>query len=82
MTDWRDLAACKGSDLALFFPDRGNHNQAVQIEVAKAICEGCPVKEPCLDYAVAARETVGIWGGTTPAERGWRSHGRDRSKIA
>ncbi len=37
------------------------------ILVAKAICQGCPVKEPCLDYALglAAQDIriVGVWGG-------------------
>ncbi len=29
----------------------------------------CPVRIPCLGFAVSARVQWGIWGGTTPAER-------------
>jgi len=35
---------------------------------AKAICEVCPVKIMCLDYAVSAG-MQGVWGGTTESER-------------
>ena len=33
--------------------------------VAEELCAGCPFKDICLDYAVAAQEEDGIWGGTT-----------------
>lgn len=36
---------------------------------AKAICNQCPVRELCLDYALEAGEPAGIWGGTSPEER-------------
>lgn len=36
---------------------------------AKEICRTCPVKQPCLDYAVNIREPHGIWGGLNEAER-------------
>lgn len=36
---------------------------------AKSICQICPVRQPCLDYANAIREPYGIWGGFTEAER-------------
>ncbi|WP_407062122.1 WhiB family transcriptional regulator [Blastococcus montanus] len=32
-------------------------------------CEGCPAKLECLDYALAANEDGGLWGGLTRAER-------------
>lgn len=32
---------------------------------AEALCAGCPFLEACRDYAVAAQEEHGIWGGTT-----------------
>ena len=34
-------------------------------ETAEKLCAGCPFLEQCLDYAVAAQEEHGIWGGTT-----------------
>jgi hypothetical protein len=36
---------------------------------AKLICDFCPVKALCAEYAILAKEPYGIWGATTPAER-------------
>ncbi len=36
---------------------------------AQAVCEGCPVRWPCLDYALADESLDGVWGGTTTKER-------------
>lgn len=36
---------------------------------AKAVCAGCPVRGECLQYALAAPEDHGIWGGLDPEER-------------
>jgi hypothetical protein len=36
---------------------------------AKIICNFCPVRQLCADYAILAEEPFGVWGGTTPAER-------------
>ena len=64
MTDnWRDHAECRGTNPALFIPERGDNNG-----FAKAICAICPSKQPCLEYAIAHNEP-GVWGGTTPRER-------------
>jgi len=38
-------------------------------ENAKLLCDFCPVKALCANYAIVANEQWGIWGGTTPAER-------------
>ena len=35
----------------------------------KAVCAQCPVREPCLDLALADPNIMGCWGGTTDAER-------------
>ena len=63
---WRDWAACRDSDPAVFFPDNGN---AVGIERAKQVCGSCAVTEECVSYAVGTNQTEGIWGGTTRGER-------------
>lgn len=62
--DWRLLAKCRGSDPALFYIERGDKGTA-----AKTVCRECPVREACLEYALAAAETFGVWGGTSYAER-------------
>jgi len=61
---WRELAACRGADLNLFFPGRGE-----SAGLARRICAGCPVREPCLDYALSNGITHGIWGGLAERDR-------------
>jgi WhiB family redox-sensing transcriptional regulator len=82
---WRELAACRGTDLEVFFPGRGE-----SAEPARQVCAGCPVRQPCLDYAISNRITHGIWGGLTERERralrsGWvraSQQDRDRAVLA
>lgn len=33
------------------------------------LCDTCPVKRLCLQYAMAAGEVYGVWGGTNAAQR-------------
>lgn len=40
-----------------------------QLDATIAMCDECPVKELCADYAITNREVFGIWGGLTPAAR-------------
>ena len=61
---WRELAACRSFDLEVFFPERGE-----SAEPARLVCAACPVRQPCLDYAVKIREPHGIWGGLNELER-------------
>ena len=61
---WRERAACRGADLGLFFPDRGG-----SAEPARRICARCPVREPCLEFALRHGITHGIWGGLAERDR-------------
>ena len=61
---WREEAACRGADLALFFPSRGE-----SAGPARQICASCPVRELCLDYALRHGIVHGIWGGLTERDR-------------
>ena len=61
---WRQQAACHGTDLNLFYPERGK-----SAGPARQVCARCPVRQPCLDYALSNRITHGIWGGLTERER-------------
>jgi WhiB family redox-sensing transcriptional regulator len=36
---------------------------------AKAVCANCPVREQCLEWALATRQEEGVWGGLTDNER-------------
>jgi WhiB family transcriptional regulator, redox-sensing transcriptional regulator len=61
---WRYRAACRGGDLEVFFPGRGQ-----SAEPARQICASCPVRELCLDYALRHGIVDGIWGGLTERDR-------------
>lgn len=72
---WRQRAACRGVDPDIFYPVSDE-----EAEPAKAICAQCPVREACLEYALANRERDGVWGGATERER--RRIVRQRRKSA
>jgi WhiB family transcriptional regulator, redox-sensing transcriptional regulator len=66
---WMDFAACRGRN-HLFFPPLAERPQARAKREAKAaaICETCPVAEPCRDYARQHHE-YGFWGGESEEDR-------------
>lgn len=68
-TDWRLDAACRHSDPELFFPVGTAGPALQQIDQAKQVCHACPVRAPCLGWALAHDPALGIWGGTTEDER-------------
>ena len=72
---WRQYARCLGADPDLFYPSPED-----PAEAAKEICYVCPVREPCLEHAITAREKQGVWGGLTEKER--RRLIRQRRKSA
>jgi hypothetical protein len=61
---WADQALCAEVDPELWFPEKGESARP-----AKQVCARCPVRRPCLDYALATGEPNGIWGGLTPPQR-------------
>ena len=69
MTNWREQAACRHEDPDLFFPIGTSGPALMQAEQAKAICRRCPVREPCLEFALDTGQTLGVWGGTGETER-------------
>jgi WhiB family redox-sensing transcriptional regulator len=78
--DWIYDAACQGKNGDLFFPERG-FEAAAYVEAAKAICAGCDVRQPCLEYAVRTHTNVGVWGGLSAYERR-NKRGRGRKKAS
>jgi WhiB family redox-sensing transcriptional regulator len=68
-TDWRAYAACRHADPELFFPIGTTEAAVLQADQAKRICVGCPVRNACLDWALATGQAIGVWGGTDPQER-------------
>lgn len=66
--------SCSEIDPELFFPQenvdfngdvRGKY---IDLAGAKRICDGCPLRIDCLEYALNNTE-IGIWGGTTEEQR-------------
>jgi WhiB family transcriptional regulator, redox-sensing transcriptional regulator len=66
---WRESAACRHVDTELFFPVSRSGRGAAEARQAKAICARCPVRLPCLTYALATHQAYGIWGGYDDEER-------------
>jgi WhiB family transcriptional regulator, redox-sensing transcriptional regulator len=76
--DWMEDAACKGTGLDMFFPISGS-----PAAPAQEMCDGCEVREQCLNYAVKNNIRYGVWGGLserhlnryrmTMQKREWRS---------
>jgi WhiB family transcriptional regulator, redox-sensing transcriptional regulator len=66
---WRGRAACRHVDTELFFPIGQGSRAMAETQQAKAICARCPVRQPCLAYALATGQAYGIWGGYDEEER-------------
>ncbi len=66
---WRDLAACRHTDVGLFFPAGSTGSAAREIVTAKAVCRTCPVQSACLRFALETNQESGIWGGRGEEER-------------
>ena len=62
--EWQDLGACRTLPVEIFFPPAEQ-----EADEAKSICALCEVRQPCLEFAIAAGERFGIWGGLTTVER-------------
>jgi WhiB family redox-sensing transcriptional regulator len=62
---WKLTGLCATHpDPDLWFADDGP-----ALAAAKAVCGRCPARAVCLSKALAHGEGVGVWGGTTPADR-------------
>lgn len=61
---WQADALCAQTDPEAFFPEKGGSTRD-----AKRVCNECPVREACLDYAMENDERFGIWGGLSERER-------------
>jgi WhiB family transcriptional regulator, redox-sensing transcriptional regulator len=66
---WRESAACRFLDTELFFPISKTGLALAEIREAKAVCESCPARQPCLTFALDTHQGYGIWGGYDEDER-------------
>lgn len=73
---WMDDAACIGADQGLFFPSPLNRGRPPKGEgppdptrPARRVCVSCPVRDDCLEYALANNIDHGVWGGESERSR-------------
>jgi WhiB family transcriptional regulator, redox-sensing transcriptional regulator len=66
---WRQYRACADLDTNMFFPVGFTGNALEQTNLAKSICQSCPVNNQCLEFALRTLQDYGIWGGRTEDER-------------
>lgn len=71
-TEWQEHGLCREMDASVFFPPPSfehKPDREAREAQAKAICAECPVRLPCLEWALAVEEPYGVWGGHSEAER-------------
>ena len=61
---WMAEGLCADKHPSTFFPSDG-----VGVEKARKICDECPMKQRCLEYALCNRIDHGVWGGTSERQR-------------
>lgn len=66
--DAGDAVPCRSGDSGAWWPD-AKQLDSPTTRTAVDACRSCRARAACLDYALAADERFGIWGGTLPAER-------------
>lgn len=66
-------AFCLGQTEKMFPEGKGRTStESLEKKVAAKVCNsgsGCPVREECLEQALARHEPWGVWGGKTSKER-------------
>jgi WhiB family redox-sensing transcriptional regulator len=80
--EWVHRARCKDEDPELFFPIGNTGPAAQQIDMAKAICLVCDVRQECLEWAIATGQDAGVWGGLSEDERRAVRRARKRKTAA
>ena len=70
-----DLLACQVHDPDLWFADAPG-----DLELAKALCAGCPARAACLAGALDRREPAGVWGGQIFDQGRVVTHKRSRGR--
>jgi WhiB family redox-sensing transcriptional regulator len=64
---WMRRAACLDCEPEVFFPP--GPSAVEHIAEALQVCRTCPVVGDCLRVAMADPTLVGVWGGTSEAQR-------------
>jgi Transcription factor WhiB len=61
--------SCANQETGWWFPPKAQKKQDIEnSKAAVAICQKCPIRKECLEYALSW-EAFGIWGGFTERQR-------------
>jgi WhiB family transcriptional regulator, redox-sensing transcriptional regulator len=69
---WQLRAACRDESADGSWEIEPDGKPSQENRAALAVCEGCPVRQACLDFALALEGSWprwGIYGGTLPRDR-------------
>lgn len=58
--------ACRDTTTQMCVDPQANK---ADLDAAKAVCSGCPVRLSCLDFALRTGQSSGVWGGLDDDER-------------
>jgi WhiB family redox-sensing transcriptional regulator len=58
LESFMEFAKCKKNKEIDFFPTTTSGSK-----IAQSFCQDCPVKMPCLEYALRENILHGVWGG-------------------
>lgn len=64
VSEWRNSAACRSKNTELFF-----YQKEKDVIEAKKVCNKCPVKDVCAEYALSGGIGFGVWGGLSEQDR-------------
>lgn len=65
----KHVLPCRSVDPEIFFPVGNIGPAQVQIDLAKTLCQPCPIIQQCRDYALTHAIEFGVWGGLSETER-------------
>lgn len=77
---WQERAACADKPPELFFPVGTTGAARRQLRRAKQVCDGCGVRESCLQWAEDVGADYGVWGGFDEDERRLQRRRRTRGR--
>lgn len=76
--EWRTRAACRDTDVNMFYAQRGANQVVTE---AKRLCATCPVADECQRYARSRGERIGIWAGQSMNRHMNADRPRERCRV-
>lgn len=69
----KEASCANAPEPDMWFPERvpgmRDWSYTPSAKLARSICDSCPARLECLDYALTFSNLDGIWGGLDPDER-------------